>query len=1403
MASTGAEAHWAEPSLGQGFRRRRWAWATEEKGADKSGPRGWGEERPSPGTPSPELLEDFLLAQPHLLPPEWGPDLQPDTHQDSSSGESSGEETGAEDVDSPAASTLPLGWLPPPDPHLDMTQEEPDEALASAKAEEGGESSPSLEEEAGPSSEGDGDTCLVALGQAQARGWTASGRQGSRNRLLEHSEVNSARSWSSGTVSLGHLSDSLDSPWEGDLDVPGPPALEETLPLNPSNHPLNPDVRTGGTVAPVTPTEFQDTAAPAQRSGCTAGRWSKDTIGVSCPQPEDQTWKRTKTSPKPLPSRFTGSISPMNPRPRPAQKNKMPPKQGATLASHSSSDVPMYGRGRLNYPLPDFSKVGPRVKFPKDESYRPPKSRSHKGQPQGPARPLIFKSPAEIVREVLLSSGEASPVKDPPPAHPITRVPQEFQTPEQATELVHQLQEDYHKLLTKYAEAENTIDQLRLGAKVNLYWDPPQPSHSTQHKGRPVQGAQALSFTIPQPRSAQWWPAPATEPQSSEASGWPMARGDLGASLPPSLPTPGWLPEDQAIAPEQPPAEWTEALASQAHRILAQGFQRLQAAHRALEEEYLKASRAQHLARQLAGSEGTPGKFDPGRELEMKIYHLGTRLEELKDLVNQTQQAPEPSGCDSAPDIAPDIAPAMPSSRQPRHLPTPPGQTPAPDSETAFLESAATGPGPGPLHVNVEVTSGSSEVGDRPRELPALLRCKELQMEQDFQGLLDRNLSVKSLSEVLRMEEEEEEEEEEEGHTLEVDGPALVPGNAEANRMCRTQHPAQAEKGHGAPVEEPVEQMVSLKPRGLQTAMAREGHVPGLGSAGTATLGPGVPSSPALGAKSEASHQSSESSLPGSGFSERLLPKSLHHAGGPHAEEPWMASPETDSGFVGSETSRVSPLTQTPEHRLAHVSTPGTSSQPLTAPVPHDGASHPKARGSAMAGRAREPSTPRSRAQRPLSSPSSPPQPRRSGFRGERAPLAEMATPSSEFERPKQSAGQLLPSRTIGPAPTPAPAAAPLPYAPTTGTAPNFVLSRAGRDQAIRELQEEVSRLRLRLESSLHRPPQGSPVHPVSASHPPARPWDRPSDSATRGSHFGSKSTERLSGEPGCAERASPAGRQRPRSSSVPRLPLGSESEPPSPQLLSEKSRTPEDEAQVARDGMRAVGSTRRPDRVTFRGQYTGQEYQVLPPKAVPRDGGAASCPNCLPVRTRDSGSAATKDPLGPHPTETLRCPLCGQVGFPTEGDSSGPATSGRDSAGCLMLGPWASLVVWLLPPQGGVVSPGGGTAGSSCHGDGRPGLPTWSDSGLSSPTQGQKRLPRGETHLQPPVPSRGASGRGRRQGRPLDCGTWRPRLQPRLQPSPTCPQFPSCLTRQPPCKLLPFLLPRLCLSWQRAVPGR
>lgn len=97
-----------------------------------------------------------------------------------------------------------------------------------------------------------------------------------------------------------------------------------------------------------------------------------------------------------------------------------------------------YGRGQLNFPLPDFSKVEPRVRFPKAEEsgYKPPKGRvaPQKSFAAGEA-PLVFKSPAEIVREVLLSSTEG-----PAPPRPNAKVPEEFKSPQQATELVHQLQ---------------------------------------------------------------------------------------------------------------------------------------------------------------------------------------------------------------------------------------------------------------------------------------------------------------------------------------------------------------------------------------------------------------------------------------------------------------------------------------------------------------------------------------------------------------------------------------------------------------------------------------------------------------------------------------------------------------------------------------------------------------------------------------------------------------------------------------------------------------------------------------------------------------------------------------------------------------------------------------------------
>ena len=63
-----------------------------------------------------------------------------------------------------------------------------------------------------------------------------------------------------------------------------------------------------------------------------------------------------------------------------------------------------------------------------------------------------------------------------------------------------QLQMEYNNLLKKHATAENLIDELRLGAKVNLYSDKPTPGQASGGTVPPAQHAQA--FTIAKSGSA-------------------------------------------------------------------------------------------------------------------------------------------------------------------------------------------------------------------------------------------------------------------------------------------------------------------------------------------------------------------------------------------------------------------------------------------------------------------------------------------------------------------------------------------------------------------------------------------------------------------------------------------------------------------------------------------------------------------------------------------------------------------------------------------------------------------------------------------------------------------------------------------------------------------------------------
>lgn len=59
------------------------------------------------------------------------------------------------------------------------------------------------------------------------------------------------------------------------------------------------------------------------------------------------------------------------------------------------------------------------------------------------------------------------------------RLREEKSVRKERDEVYQRLQDDYDELLKKYAQAENTIDQLRIGAKLNLYSDLPPPQQSS------------------------------------------------------------------------------------------------------------------------------------------------------------------------------------------------------------------------------------------------------------------------------------------------------------------------------------------------------------------------------------------------------------------------------------------------------------------------------------------------------------------------------------------------------------------------------------------------------------------------------------------------------------------------------------------------------------------------------------------------------------------------------------------------------------------------------------------------------------------------------------------------------------------------------------------------------------
>ncbi|XP_066548803.1 uro-adherence factor A [Amia ocellicauda] len=331
--------------------------------------------------------------------------------------------------------------------------------------------------------------------------------------------------------------------------------------------------------------------------------------------------------------------------------------QRSVLGRAWSCNELKYGQGQVHYPLPDFSKVAPKIRIPKGNSA------GRTGQTCGIVRiksspGLLSKSPAptsvETIRKVL------DTIQTPDTTFVLTDQQRRPDDPRQSPELVQHLQDEYDKLLTKYAEAENLIDQMRLGAttstdssKPNDFLElvTPDPGDFTAYTAGPPSVAHLTST----PRLSRptltgngkvGKGAELLDSNTEETGLQGPSEGDkLTAEL-----------KEMIIQFTRKVEEFRNCLNSMSLGIKEQQeiFKSLVDAQDKLERSYM-AKKEEHRAlelRKYMGMSKNIGEFDPERQVEGEIFRIGMGLEDIKEQIDEnvcSQLSPQISFTSPAP----------------------------------------------------------------------------------------------------------------------------------------------------------------------------------------------------------------------------------------------------------------------------------------------------------------------------------------------------------------------------------------------------------------------------------------------------------------------------------------------------------------------------------------------------------------------------------------------------------------------------------------------------------------------------------------------------------------------------------------------------------------------------------
>ncbi|XP_060685541.1 uncharacterized protein LOC132818498 [Hemiscyllium ocellatum] len=313
-------------------------------------------------------------------------------------------------------------------------------------------------------------------------------------------------------------------------------------------------------------------------------------------------------------------------------------KMGRTISYNEIK----YGKGKQHYPQLDFSKVESKVKIPKrttsnNYNLERPIIKKAKSSANVSENPLAAHKSKVDVTQVILDSTQSSIV---PTRTKVNCKIQSVNT-NHTPELFQQLQEEFDKLLIKYAEAENTIDQLRFGPKV--------PENSVSNQNQMFQsGLLSSSCQVINSAGSQQH-----ETQSGSAS--------HSIIFSPSVISAGSKPDScqpfaevhKATEAEQMAQELNEHIEYFKHQVedfqtclnsesvsledVQWEFKKLRDGQEKLERRYI-ATKDEHRSLQqrcYLDKNIIVGEFDPDRVMDGEIFRTGMQLENIKEKIDE------------------------------------------------------------------------------------------------------------------------------------------------------------------------------------------------------------------------------------------------------------------------------------------------------------------------------------------------------------------------------------------------------------------------------------------------------------------------------------------------------------------------------------------------------------------------------------------------------------------------------------------------------------------------------------------------------------------------------------------------------------------------------------------------